>query len=1046
MFHNQYLQSPEDSVSSTLNPHSLDLPFDLSNLHTTQNPYPINTAQQSGYNHLTHAGIYGTTPASQNARDSSQFHYASPDTAPLGTPRYWRDFPTNDMVLHPQGLFDPNNQQLPTELSNSSQGSLGFLRNDFVIQAPNPRQSSSPATPPLEGNGPRPRDTKSDDRASYADTPRPRNTPGLRQGRGYKIEKTRHPTRQSKKNVAPSKLGPSKGLQIASPPVPGQQNPDTMTICIFYIWMAKNPGVMPTEHEMLCFSILSDDSFETVRNWFLRNVSIHQDDDDTGYQTMTNSNVDVGSASHRRQSRCNRKTDKLRSADTGYVLIERDEAQPYACTSRCGKKFGNKAGWKRHEETNHPPKGWRCRFVGCRNERKCVYFRRDKFGRHLRKAHPTLNVTKSMIDSCCVPIKPNFSRYCLFHHCDEEFKNWKERIDHIGDHLKNDRWDVSQWRQADDEREESEDADDSDSEESSDSDLTGDDDDHSDDSDADSGLDHSNSRREASSGPYARGFGSSRGQRGQGSQRRLNGGTSNDLSGYQCSISHCSPDLVISDSVPTWYKPSALPNLHMGASSSGALSRSHAQSTITDDKSTEPSSLVEAVLGPSGRGSRASVHEVMIKGYNWTVARKMIQPSSSRRLYREARIMARFNHPHITRLIGNYEDASSMTLLVLPVADCDLSQYLSRCSLGLSSGEEIRDWFNCLACGLNHIHAKGVRHRDVKPSNILVKNNGFLYSDFGSSNLVADEESIRSESADFTEQYAAPEVYRGERGRAADIWSLACVFLEIATCLLRQPVEDLRTTKRQRLKSTAYPALDLRSWQWATEWSRALRLQAADSSTSSDISFVLEVCEAMMRLRPEQRLTAAEISERFAPYRCCQKEPKTGSEKNRKLESLPESHEAYTARDGNVIPQIMPALVTSSEANKQSDLGHVDTASLNDNAIPKLPRDPSSGHVKSAITIVPADTYSIPWKPDASCESMIQRYQLEIDTYRRFLVSDESPDASRANMKKQEKGEAVELTNVEFLEESVPHHEGQADSTDKDLCDLENHLRDIDNE
>lgn len=279
----------------------------------------------------------------------------------------------------------------------------------------------------------------------------------------------------------------------------------------------------------------------------------------------------------------------------------------------------------------------------------------------------------------------------------------------------------------------------------------------------------------------------------------------------------------------------------MGASPPESHSVLCAQNTFTGDNSTGPSSLVEAVLGPLGCGSKADVHEVKVRGYEGTVARIIIRHDSWRahqELYREARIMARFNHPHITRLIGNHEDARPMTLLVLPVADCNLMQYLCGYSLGLSSGGEFRDWFNYLSSGLTHIHAEGVRHRDIKPSNTLVKNNVLLYSDFGSSSLVADEESIESESADFTEQYAAPEVYRGERGRAADVWSLACVLIEIVRCLREQPTKDLMPKKRQRLSSIAYPALYSHSWQWVTEWSRALRLQAATPSISSDLSLV----------------------------------------------------------------------------------------------------------------------------------------------------------------------------------------------------------------
>lgn len=1030
MFHNQYIQGNGDPESAdfqdpALNPHVLDFPFNPSNSHAAQYPYPFNTAQQSGLGHLTCESIGGEPLIPQNFQDISNVLSATPGTVPLGTPGNWRHYPTNNWGRSPQGFMNSDNAQLAVGLSNSSQGLLGFPANDFIAQAPTPRQTAAPALPPAsESNRPRPGNTKLDDRASFADFSHPKKTPGLREPKGYKVEKTRRPARHDKKSVVPSN---PKAPQTAPTSMPGQQNPDSMTICSFYLWMAKRPGVMPTEHEMLYFSLLFGDSFETVRNWFLRNLATDQQDDDTGYQTMTSSNVDidVAAAYRRRRSHCNRKADKLRGEDTDYVEIEWDEARPYACTSRCGKKFGKKAGWKRHEEMNHPPKAWLCHFPGCQDERKRVYFRRDKFGKHLRKTHRALNVTKTVIDSCCVPIRSNFSKYCLFYHCDKQFKTWKKRIDHVGDHLKNDRWDVSQWRWADDEIEESGDPDGSDCEDSEDSDSA-DDDDESEDSDADNGLGRLNRERESGSDPHDRGSGSSGGQRGQGSQRRSNGGATNDLNGYQLSLSNHSPDPRITESVPACCNQTVLAIPNKDALLLGTTSASYARSTFTDGNSTRPRPLLEVVLGPLGRGSKASVDEVKVQGYNGTVARKVIRHTSSRKqweLYREAKIMARFNHPHITHLIADYEDADSVTLLVLPVADCNLLQYLSGCPSGLSTGEEMWDWFNCLSSGLHYMHEKGVRHRDIKPSNILVKNKRLLYSDFGSSNLVADEESIGSESADFTEQYAAPEVYRGERGRAADVWSLGCVFYEIVTNLLRQPVEDLRPTKLPRRNSTTSPAVASLNWQRAREGNRALRLEAAKASASPYISFVLDSCEAMMRLQPEQRPTAAEISEKFAPCRCCKKEIKTGLEKDQQSGHLPGHHEANTARDGSCVPQLMPALVNSSEASTLSDASSIQTASFEYEDIPKYRRDPWSGHGKSALRIARVDTYSIPLDLEAPCEKMIQRYLREDEPLKKFLVLGESRYVSRSDGKRQKIGKAVEVKDCWIVGEDTLGHD-----------------------
>lgn len=93
-------------------------------------------------------------------------------------------------------------------------------------------------------------------------------------------------------------------------------------------------------------------------------------------------------------------------------------------------------------------------------------------------------------------------------------------------------------------------------------------------------------------------------------------------------------------------------------------------------------------------------------------------------------------------------------------------------------------WFTCLAIALDHIHGVGIRHRDIKPDNILVvKDDEVVLADFGISNMILGKTlSTTSQGAarDRTAMYCAPEVEGGSsRTRSADVFALGVTFLEM---------------------------------------------------------------------------------------------------------------------------------------------------------------------------------------------------------------------------------------------------------------------------
>ncbi|EMD92606.1 hypothetical protein COCC4DRAFT_69926 [Bipolaris maydis ATCC 48331] len=156
----------------------------------------------------------------------------------------------------------------------------------------------------------------------------------------------------------------------------------------------------------------------------------------------------------------------------------------------------------------------------------------------------------------------------------------------------------------------------------------------------------------------------------------------------------------------------------------------------------------------------------------------------------EISIMRRLSsHPHIIQLRGSYICDRELGILLSPVAGGgDLAAYITRAlESGMPSEQEItlNRAFGCLAGGLAFIHKHTIRHKDIKPQNILVHEGRVLYTDFGIS-FDADQQDTTTVGCPglFTQRYCAPEVQDwANRNRKSDVYSLGCVYLEILDAL-----------------------------------------------------------------------------------------------------------------------------------------------------------------------------------------------------------------------------------------------------------------------
>ena len=200
---------------------------------------------------------------------------------------------------------------------------------------------------------------------------------------------------------------------------------------------------------------------------------------------------------------------------------------------------------------------------------------------------------------------------------------------------------------------------------------------------------------------------------------------------------------------------------------------------------------VTATLGSGGMGV---VYRAYDEKLQRDVAIKLLhrQPDAAGReqILHEARASSALNHPGICTVyeVDDHEDQSFIVMEL--VEGRPLSDLIPADGFPF---ESVRGYGLQIAEALAHAHGRGVIHRDVKPSNILVTAQGRIkILDFGLGKQIGTRIADRttesyqapSESGVLagTLAYMSPEQLRGERAAArSDVWSLGIVLYELAT-------------------------------------------------------------------------------------------------------------------------------------------------------------------------------------------------------------------------------------------------------------------------
>ncbi|XP_065873691.1 probable serine/threonine-protein kinase At1g54610 [Euphorbia lathyris] len=285
-----------------------------------------------------------------------------------------------------------------------------------------------------------------------------------------------------------------------------------------------------------------------------------------------------------------------------------------------------------------------------------------------------------------------------------------------------------------------------------------------------------------------------------------------------------------------------------------------------------------------GQGTYSNVYKARDITNDKLVAIKKVRFDSNdiesvKFMTREIQILRRLDHPNVIKLEGLITSQSSSSLyLVFEYMEHDLTGLISL-PRNKFTEPQIKCYMQQLFSGLEHCHSRGVLHRDIKGSNLLVDENGVLkIADFGLASFFDPKSSVQMTSRVVTLWYRAPELLLGSSryGVAVDLWSTGCILGEMYT---GKPILPGRTEVEQLhkiFKLCGSPAEDY--WKkLKLHHSSVIRPQRPYRRCVEDIfkdlpAYAVGLMETLLSMDPANRGSAASALKdkyfRSKPFAC----------------------------------------------------------------------------------------------------------------------------------------------------------------------------------
>ncbi len=211
------------------------------------------------------------------------------------------------------------------------------------------------------------------------------------------------------------------------------------------------------------------------------------------------------------------------------------------------------------------------------------------------------------------------------------------------------------------------------------------------------------------------------------------------------------------------------------------------------------------IVAPISSGAMGAVYRAVDRQTGQDVAvKRLLDVRHAARFEIEARLLASLSHPRVVKVLDHSSDEQGLYIVMELVPGTELGALMKRDGdPGLPFGDAIEyARHGCEA--LQYVHSQQIVHRDVKPQNMILGDDGVVLVDFGVARALGSEED-QGTIAVGTPRFMAPEVFAGGTVSAAsDIFSLAAT---LWTLLIGSPPRYGDVLKLDRIAPDLPPEL-----------------------------------------------------------------------------------------------------------------------------------------------------------------------------------------------------------------------------------------------
>jgi len=231
------------------------------------------------------------------------------------------------------------------------------------------------------------------------------------------------------------------------------------------------------------------------------------------------------------------------------------------------------------------------------------------------------------------------------------------------------------------------------------------------------------------------------------------------------------------------------------------------------------------VIKEVGRGSFGRAFKAICRSTNTSVVLKQIDtagltPKQYSEALNEVRVLRSLTHPNIVRHLDNFRHQGYICIVMEFANGGDLESRIRSISLSRShlNEDQIAIWFIQILQGLSFLHSRNIMHRDLKPQNIFIADNGsrVMIGDFGVCKVLQSKADLASTIAG-TPYYLSPEIFQGKPySFKSDIWSLGCILYQLTALRVPYDAADVKSlsAKVTRGSNPPFPTMyskDLRN-------------------------------------------------------------------------------------------------------------------------------------------------------------------------------------------------------------------------------------------